>query len=97
MKTLGAGKARTNVYLDQGLKDKAKDIFHLYGMGLSEAFNIFLGQVVAERGIPFQIKIPNDETLKTMKDIVDGKNVEPFDLTELQKEFDVKKKKAGTA
>jgi len=33
-------------------------------MGLSDAFNIFLSQSVMGKGIPFDIKIPNDDTAK---------------------------------
>ena len=55
-------KTRTNVYLNTAMKKKAQEIFKQYGMGLSDAFNIFLSQSVMEKGIPFQIKIPNEET-----------------------------------
>jgi DNA-damage-inducible protein J len=63
-----SNKIRTNVYLDANLKTKAKEIFKQYGMGLSDAFNIFLSQSVMERGIPFEVKIPNKETQKAIKD-----------------------------
>lgn len=61
-------KIRTNVYLDATTKEKAQKIFKQYGLGLTEAFNIFLTQSVLEKGIPFEIKIPNDETLGAIKD-----------------------------
>lgn len=79
-------KSRTNVYLDVEMKEKAKKIFKQYGMGLSDAFNIFLSQSVLERGIPFQIKIPNDETLKAMKEVED-KNTESLTLEQLQEDM----------
>ncbi len=39
--TTTTNKVRTNVYLDATTKEKAQEIFKQYGLGLSEAFNIF--------------------------------------------------------
>jgi len=79
-------KTRTNVYLDTEMKKKAQEIFKQYGMGLSDAFNIFLAQSVMQRGIPFEIKIPNDETAHIIKDAREGKNMTKISLDELKKE-----------
>lgn len=86
--TVLSQKSRTNVYLDTATKEKALEIFKTYGLGLSEAFNIFLSQSVIERGIPFQIKIPNDETLQALKDARNNKNMETVTFEELKKEMD---------
>jgi DNA-damage-inducible protein J len=80
------GKIRTNVYLDAEMKKKAQEIFKRYGMGLSDAFNIFLTQAVLEKGIPFQIKIPNDETAQAIEEARAGKNLTKVTLDELKKE-----------
>ena len=55
-------KSRTNIYVDVKMKDQAKEIFNQYGLSLSQAVNIFLTQSVLNRGLPFDVKIPNDET-----------------------------------
>ena len=80
-------KTRTNVYLDTAMKKKAQKIFKQYGMGLSDAFNIFLSQSVMEQGIPFQIQIPNEETAETIQDAREGKNMTKVSLNELKKEL----------
>ena len=85
--TTSPQKIRTNVYLDAGVKEKAQEIFKAYGLGLSEAFNIFLSQSVLERGIPFEVKIPNDETLKVLKDAKAGKNMESLTFEQLKDEM----------
>jgi DNA-damage-inducible protein J len=77
-------KTRTNVYLDTNMKKQAQEKFKQYGMGLSDAFNIFLSQSVMEKGIPFQIKIPNDETKKVIKDARENKNMTKVSLDELK-------------
>ena len=80
-------KTRTHVYLDTAMKKKAQEIFKQYGMGLSDAFNIFLSQSVMEKGIPFQIKIPNEETVEVIKDAREGKNMTKVSLDDLKKEI----------
>ena len=80
-------KVRTNVYLDATIKKEAQDIFKEYGMGLSDAFNIFLAQSVMQRGIPFDIKIPSEETLQSIKDARAGKNMSKISIEELKKEI----------
>ena len=83
--TATTNKIRTNVYLDSDTKQKAQEIFKQYGLGLSEAFNIFLTQSVLERGIPFEIKIPNDITLEAIKDARVNKNMIKVTLEDLKK------------
>jgi DNA-damage-inducible protein J len=77
-------KVRTNVYLDSEMKAKAQEIFKTYGIGLSDAFNMFLSQSVLEKGIPFQIKIPNDETMQAIEDARNGNNMTKVSLDELK-------------
>ncbi|MFT5661108.1 MAG: DNA-damage-inducible protein J [Sulfurimonas sp.] len=77
-------KVRTNVYLDSEMKAKAQEIFKTYGIGLSDAFNMFLSQSVLERGIPFEIKIPNEETMQAIEDARSGENMTKITLDELK-------------
>ena len=84
---LTTNKVRTNVYLDAEIKAKAQAIFKQYGLGLSEAFNIFLTQSVMERGIPFAIKVPNLATIEAMKEAREGKHIEKVTLEQLKEEM----------
>ena len=77
-------KSRTNIYLDVNIKDQAKEIFNQYGLSLSQAVNIFLTQSVLNRGLPFDVKIPNNETLQAMRDVDTGKNYEDVTLEDLK-------------
>jgi len=77
-------KIRTNIYLDTNIKDQAKEIFSRYGLSLSQAVNIFLTQSVLNRGLPFDVKIPNDETLEAMRDVETGDNYEEITLEDLK-------------
>lgn len=78
-------KSRTNIYLDANIKDQAKEIFNQYGLSLSQAVNIFLTQSVLNRGLPFEVKIPNDETLEAMRDVETGNNYEDITLEDLKR------------
>ena len=79
-------KERTNIYLNAEIKREAKKILARYGLSLSDAINIFLTQVVLERGIPFPVKLPNEETQKVLEEVRQGKNIEAVDLATLEKE-----------
>ena len=46
---------------------------------------MFLAQSVFNRGLPFEVKIPNDMTLETIKDIETGENYEDINLEDLSK------------
>lgn len=50
----------TNIYvrLEPGLKEQAELVLGKLGIPVSNAVNIFLKQVVMQRGIPFDVKLP---------------------------------------
>lgn len=50
----------TNLYvrLEPGLKEQAELVLGQLGIPVSNAVNIFLKQVVMQRGIPFDVKLP---------------------------------------
>lgn len=75
----------TSIKLDKTTKEKAKIIFEQLGINMGEAVNMFLTQVVLNKGIPFNIKLPNEETAQTLKDIIEYKNIEKFDIKELKR------------
>jgi len=58
-------RART----EPGLKMDVERIFGALGLSCSEAINMFFRQVKLQRGIPFDVKLPNKTTLKAMKDV----------------------------
>jgi DNA-damage-inducible protein J len=57
------------------LKQKAQAIFNTLNLSMSEAISLYLTQVTLHRGIPFEIKIPNELTLKTLQKIEKGKGL----------------------
>ena len=73
----------TSIKLDPTVKQEAQEIFSQLGLTLGEAVNLFLNQVRLNKGLPFEVKIPNEETLKAMKDVQDGKNLVELKLDDL--------------
>ncbi|MCG5103751.1 type II toxin-antitoxin system RelB/DinJ family antitoxin [Oceanobacillus alkalisoli] len=74
----------TNIYvrLEPELKEQAEDILGQLGIPLSNTVNIFLKQVVMQKGIPFDVKIPV---------------MEPVDVSSLtEKEMDAELEKGYT-
>ena len=58
--------------IEPKLKGRAETIFHRLGLNATQAITLFYKQVELHRGLPFEITIPNAETLAAMKEIEDG-------------------------
>jgi len=62
--------------VDENVKKEAEILFKKIGLNMSTAMNLFLKKCILEQGIPFEVKVPNRETLKAMQeteDILSGK------------------------
>ena len=71
--------AMFHIRVEPGLKSEVEAILHEVGLSATEAITIFLNRVRIEKGIPFEVKIPNAETLEAMKDIKERRNLRgPF-------------------
>ena len=59
---------QTTIRVDQENYNRAKEILKYLGLSYSQAINVFNSMVVSNKGVPFEIKIPNNLTLKAMKE-----------------------------
>ena len=66
-------KTQTTIRVDQKNYKQAKEILKYLGLSYSQAINVFNNMIVCHKGLPFEIKIPNDETLAAMSE---AKNLE---------------------
>jgi len=70
------GKTATiQTRVDPVVKKNAQEILKKLNISMSEAISIYLSQITLHRGIPFEVKIPNDLTAKTLKDSENGDNL----------------------
>lgn len=65
--------ATVRARIDSNLKNEVEAIFHELGLTTSQAITLFLKKVKIEKGIPFELKIPNETTIKAMNE---AKNLE---------------------
>lgn len=60
------------------LKKDSEKVLKRLGISITEAVNLFLSQVRIQKGLPFDVRIPNKTTLKAMKDAEEGKNLNTY-------------------
>lgn len=78
-KTAERKTAEIRVLLEPSLKKKSKKILKEIGISESEAVRIFFRNLVNRKEFPLELKVPNDETIKAMKDADEGKDLSrPF-------------------
>ena len=75
--------------VDPAVKQNAQKILNALNISMSEAISMYLAQIALHKGIPFEIKIPNSVTEKTLKDSENGKGLhEVSSVDELFQELD---------
>ena len=84
-----AKTATIQTRVDPTVKQNAQIILKKLNISMSEAISMYLSQITLHRGIPFEIKIPNEITAKTLKDSENGNDLHPVDsIDELFQELD---------
>lgn len=66
------------------LKQEAEVMLESLGLNMTQAITLFLQQVRFQRGLPFEVKLPNATTQKIMKDVIERKNIDDFSFDELK-------------
>lgn len=84
------GKTATiQTRVDPVVKHNAQIILKKLNISMSEAISMYLSQITLHRGIPFEIKIPNEITVKALTDSENRKNLHKVDsVNELFEELD---------
>jgi DNA-damage-inducible protein J len=67
-----AKTAYLNARIDPDLKSEAEAIFEKIGLTSSQAITLFYKQVSLQQGIPFQVRVPNSETLAAIREAEQG-------------------------
>jgi len=61
--------------IDEDTKAQVQAILAALDISMSQAISMFLRQVVIHRGIPFELKIPNALTVKTLEQVEAGRKL----------------------
>ena len=74
-----------NARVQPELKSDVELILSQLGITTTQAITMFFEQIRMNRGIPFQLKIPNDETAQAMMDARFNKDLEEVSIEQLEK------------
>lgn len=84
-----ASSAMVHARVDAETKSQAQGVLNELGMTLSEAISLYLRQIVFRKGIPFEVKIPNELTIHTIEKSERGQELhEASSVQEMFKELD---------
>lgn len=61
--------------IEPDLKEHAEHILQQLGLSPTEAVTLFYRQITLQKGLPFEVKIPNEVTLQTFQDTDEGRNL----------------------
>ena len=65
---MGTTKTATaRALMDPEVKKEAEKILKDLGLSVSTSFELFYRQVIAQRGLPFELHIPNEKTMKAIE------------------------------
>jgi len=71
---MGTTKTSTaRALLDPEIKKQAEAILKETGLSVSKSFELFYRQVIAQRGLPFELRVPNEKTMKAIENSRQGK------------------------
>ncbi len=81
-------EATVNARIEPKLKKDAESIFRKVGLTSAEAVRLFYKQVCLHKGLPFEVKIPNKDTIKAMQDADKRKTHKAKSVDELFEDLD---------
>jgi len=70
-----AANAVVRARIDGHIKEEAATVLAAMGLTVSDAFRIMLIRIAKEKALPFEPLVPNQKTIKAMKDARRGKLV----------------------
>ena len=64
--------------IEPGLKTEVEDILSHLGLTVSETIHLLYRQIKLQRGLPFDVRMPNEVTARTLRASKAGKGVKRF-------------------
>jgi DNA-damage-inducible protein J len=72
-----------HVRVDKKIKAKSAKALAAMGISVSDAVRMLLVRVAGDGALPFEVKIPNRETIAAMQDAAHGKTFKAKNVAEL--------------
>jgi DNA-damage-inducible protein J len=72
-------KTQTTIRVEETSYRQAKEILSQMGLNYSQAISVFNNMIVLNKGLPFELKIPNNDTKQALHELETkkGKNIIP--------------------
>jgi DNA-damage-inducible protein J len=70
-----AKEATARARMDADLKEKAEEVLAECGLSATQGINLFYRQIVLHHGLPFEVKIPNAESRRALREIEVGEGI----------------------
>ena len=87
---MGTTKTATaRALINPEVKNQAEAILREMGLSISNSVELFYRQVVAQKGLPFDIQVPNELTIKAIKNSRAGKGKKFSTTQELFKDLGI--------
>jgi len=81
--------ASARVRINPETKEQAEAILKTLGLSVSGAFELFYRQVIAHRGLPFDVRIPNKKTIDAIERSKQGKGKRFKNTKDLYKDLGI--------
>lgn len=74
-------KTQTTIRVDTKSYNQAKEILNQIGLNYSQAISVFNNMIVLNKGLPFELRLPNNDTIQALKELEtrDGKSFKNVD------------------
>jgi DNA-damage-inducible protein J len=67
MRSRTAVTTMIHIRVDEELKTQASDTLQKMGLSLSDAVRLLLTRIAAEQALPFEVRVPNADTVAAMR------------------------------
>ena len=69
------------------VKDEAAHVLEQMGLSVSDAIRLLLVRIAQEKALPFEIKVPNNETIAAMEEARRGEGKKYRSVAEMMKDL----------
>jgi len=81
-------KTQTTIRVEETSYHQAKEILSQMGLNYSQAISVFNNMIVLNKGLPFELKIPNDKTKLALDELETRKGKSFKNVDELFDDLD---------
>jgi DNA-damage-inducible protein J len=77
-----------NARIDLDCKKEAQGVLEKLGLSMSGAIEMFFKQIVLQQGLPFDVKLPNQDTARAMEELEANAGAKFSSVEELFEDLD---------